>query len=59
MNTIPFERYWACVLDHPKGKDEPAFAYIVRVAELAAGAHLAKPAKEMPDVRLPYKEAPE
>lgn len=54
---IPLARYEAAVWDHPRKPGEGAMTYIARLAELAAATHLAQPAKDMPEVRLPYRDS--
>lgn len=57
MNRIPFERYWAAVLDNPIKPKEGHGSYIVRIAELVAGGPLPAAVKDMPEIRLPYRDS--
>lgn len=53
---IPLARYESAVWDHPRKPGEGAMTYCARIAELAAGTHLAAPLQDMPAARLPYRD---
>jgi hypothetical protein len=53
--ALDLARFEGCVMDNPRRPGEGAIAYCARIAELVSG----KPTepKDMPSVRLPYKDA--